>query len=267
MKVNDYYQTNKVIFYNSTTGEETERVINPYKTKTFFNSVNIYGETYRHNNDDFIIKIEKLKPAKNQESHINASKRRNDYFIVLEKGTLNGVLYLPLSVVKEWKTEEEKEERPSASGCVCVSYNDYVIFNEDIKIATKDSKVYFAKGSDPIDRRYREDLKNIDEELQKAKETKSFFKSEEHRTKKDRYISLLESKKAQGFDYVVYQYRCIDVITDNLVFYGCVDHYEKSKEYIKAEKLTEELKKICSSWYIGYTLELLKHYNITKKRK
>ena len=267
MKVNDYYQTNKIIFYNNTNGEQTERIINPYNTKTFFNSVNIYGDTYLNSSDYFNIIIEELKPVKNQDTHINASKRRNDYFIVLEKGTLQGVLYLPLSVVKEWTTKERKEERPSASGCVCVSYDDYLIFNKEIKITTKDTKVFFARGSDPIDRNYREDLQNIDDELQKAREHESLFKSDKIREAKKRYIALLEQKKKDGFDYIVYQYRCISVITDNLTFYNCVDHYEKSKDYIAAEKLTEEIKKICGSWYISNTLELLKSYKITKKRK
>lgn len=88
------------------------------------------------------------------------------------------------------------------------------------------------------------------------------FKKSKRILKKIYFTSWTKEKRR-----IVYKYRCIDVISDNLTFYNCVDHYEKSKEYIAAEKLTEEIKKICSSWYIYNTLELLKSYKITKKRK
>ena len=84
---------------------------------------------------------------------------------------------------------------------------------------------------------------------------------------KKRVIALYESKLKEGYKYIVFRYRCKPTQANYIILYNCVDHYEKTKEYIKLEKLTEQLKNYCDRWTIQDTERLLKDYKLTKIRK
>ena len=148
-------------------------------------------------------------------------------------------------------------------GCINVSYDDKIVFDSDIKIICKNSKSYFAKGDDPAPKSHC-DIELITDLIAKEQERYNKYPSVFYSSKK--LIDLYEEQLKQDKKYRVFEYRCEERNYNYLMLYNCVDHYEKTPEYIKAEKLTEELKSICSHWDVCDTLKLLKKYKLTKKR-
>jgi hypothetical protein len=258
---NTKHQAYKVIIY---TDNQNENAIEFYEAKTYFSSVNLYGETYQSESDYLTLEIDNLKIVRNNPTHINASKRRKDLFILASNDYQQTALYIPRSALKDLSVEERKTE--DRKGCLSVHYDSLLTFGENIKVKTITAKAYFAKPTDQADKNHREEIKRIDDEIEKTRSHMSFFKGEKHRQARERYLALLEEKKRAGFEYLVYQYGSVEVTTDNLRLFGYVDHYEKSAEYIKAEKLTKELQTINERWTIYNTLDLLERYKLTKKR-
>ena len=259
---NTRYEADKVIVY---TDNQSEKEIEFYGAKTYFKSVNLYGETYQAEDDYFTLEIDSLKIVRNNPTHINASKRRSDIFIVLfPYDHRRNALYVPRSALKDWSVEDRKEEY--RKGCISVCCDSRFIFGENIKVKTLTAKAYFAKPTDPADKNHREEVKRIDDEIEKTRSHISFFKGEKHRQARERYLALLEEKKRAGFEYLVYSYANEEVTTDNIRLLAPVDHYEKTAEYIKAEKLTKEMQTINKRWTIYNTLDLLERYKLTKKR-
>lgn len=255
------YEAYKVIIY---TDNQSEKAIEFYEAKTYFNAVNLYGETYQSEQNYLTLEIDNLKIVRNNPTHINASKRRNDLFILSSNDYRQTALYIPRSALKDLSVEERKTE--DRKGCFSVHYDSLLTFGENIKVKTTTAKAYFAKPTDPADKNHHEEIKSIDDEIEKTRSHISFFKGEKHRQARERYLALLEEKKRAGFGYLVYQYGSVEVTTDNLRLFAYIDHYEKTAEYIKAEKLTKEMQTINGRWTIYNTLDLLERYKLTKKR-
>lgn len=244
----------KVIIY---TDDGAERILEFCNAKTFYNSVNLYGETYQSETNYLSVEIASLKNAKSNQ--INACKRRGDIFTACES------LYLPTSAYKSLTIEDKRKEY--RKGCVSVFPVYHLTFDgELIQIKTKTLKSYFAKGDEPLEKDFHTEVKNLDEEVKESLDILAHYENEKLRQKKERYISLLAKKKSEGYKYLVYVHNSVPVTTDYLVLSGYVDHYEKSKEYQKTERLTEELKTINERWSIYDTEELLKRFTLTKKR-
>lgn len=264
MKINNYSNdVRTVILYGS---NDIIKEINPYNTKAFFTSKNIFNENVESYDDYYKIIIENLIECANNPKHISAKKKNNNIFIVWVRGKysdINGVLYIPFNKVILHEVITNKKDM-RGDGCVNVSYDDKIIFDNDIKIICKDSDIYFAKPTDQIKSHY-ENITDIDECIAKEKERIQKYKNLFHNC--ERLIELYESKKAQGYKYKVFNYRAIEKEYNYLMFYNCVDHYEKSAEYIKAEKLTESIKEINNKWDVDDTIKLLKLFKLTKKRK
>lgn len=265
MKINNFVnQINTIILYGANL--ETTKEINPYNTKAFFTTKNIFNEDTESYDDYFKIIIENLIECKNIPTHINKQKKNDNIFVVWVRGKygdINGALYIPFSkVILHDVIEEKKDLR--GDGCINVSYNDKIIFNNEIKIICKDSEIYFAKPTDQIKNQY-EKIIDIDECIAKETERAQKYPNVFHNC--ERLIELYKSKKEQGYKYRVFNYRAIEKNYNYVMFYNCVDHYEKSTEYTKAEKLTEEIKKINNKWDVDDTIKLLKSFKLTKKRK
>lgn len=265
MKLNNYAnEIRKIVIYGGTV--EKEKEINPYNAKAFFQSKNLFNETVESYDDYFKIIIDDLIECNANPVHINAKKKNNKIFVVWvcgKYGDVNGVLYVPFSKILKHEIIEQKKDM-RGDGCINVSYNDKIVFTDDIKIICKDSEIYFAKPSDPIKNQH-EEIAEIDELIEKERERIEKYKN--LFDKSERLINLYEQKKQEGYKYKVFNYRAIDKNYNYLMLYNCVDHYEKTPEYIKAEKLTEQIKKICSHWDVDDTVKLLKSYKLTKKRK
>ena len=265
MKINNYAnEIRTLVLYGANI--ESEKEINPYNAKAFFESENIFKENVIAYDDYFKIVIDSLIECSANPTHINAKKRNNKIFVVWRVGKyggVNGSLYIPFSkVIKHEVIEEKKDMR--GDGCINVSYNDKIVFDNDIKIICKNSKSYFAKSGDPIPNESRYNVEDLEElikhETERAQKYPAIFKN-------DRLLKLYNEQLKQGKKYRVFEYRCEDRNYQYLMLYNCVDHYEKSKEYIKAEKLTEEIKKINNKWDVDDTIKLLKLFRLTKKRK
>ena len=245
----------KLVIYNAQ--NQSEKVLSPYSTKALYKTLNIYNEEVETSKDYFDLEIENLKEVKS--NHIEANKKRNICFIS------NKVLYLPQNKVVNLETKETRKEYQK--GCVSISYDEIITFTDDIKILVADSVSYFAKKTDSL--KYRnEDIKEISEEITKAKETKSFFAGNE--TKRARYIKLLEEKRKQGFDYLCFAYGVEQAITNKVYFSNPVSRYEKSNDYLHAEKVRDLLNTCCYSkdkLSIYEVLKMLEVCNITIKRK
>lgn len=269
MKLNSYSYANEVrtvVLYDQEQNE-TEKTINPYNSKAFFPSVNIYGEPIEIYDDYYKISVPDLVECKNNPTHIKSKEKRGLIFVVwvVDKyGSVYGSLYIPRTAVLSCETLTEKTDH-QGRGCVCVSYNDKLVLDSTkIQLICQDSRHYFAKGDD-IAPDGRCDFEDIAEELEK---TRQFMKkypqiSQENRA---RYCALLEDKLAQGYKYRVSHYRCITTVADYWVLYNCVDHYEKTPEYVKLEKLTNQLKAINKHWDENDTVRLLAQFKLTKKR-
>lgn len=271
MKLNSYSYLNEVrtfVIYDQEQNEQ-ERTINPYNSKAFFNSVDIYGEPLEIYDDYYSIFVPDLVECKNNPTHIKAKEKKGLIFVVwvVDKyGSVYGALYIPTNAIKSHEIIEEKRDM-QGRGCVCVSYNDKIVFDsEKIKIECRDSKYFFAKGSDPIPESGRADVVDLREELEKSQEhlEKYLTLNPEKRAK---YIELLKQKIAEGYEYRVSQYRCTSTSANYLILYNCVDHYEKSADYIKLEKLTNQIRAINKHWGEDDTLKLLAIFKLTKKRK
>lgn len=263
MLINDYYHAQKIIFYSEQI--EEKKPLNPYQAKAFFNSVDIFGDDIEMSDDNFNIFVKELVPCCNNPQHINAKKRKNAVFIVLERGTLQGVLYIPFNKVKAHEVIEDKKDY-QGRGCVCVCYNDKIIFDDSIKVYAKDSRSYFSKGSDPIPQGVRYECENLREKVEELEKKKSYFINEKATQRLERLKALYLQKIDDGFDHITFEYKYKTLEADYIVLYGFVDHYEKSPEYLKLERLTNELKTICDRWDESDTVELLKRYKLTKKR-
>lgn len=265
MKINNFTNgINTIVLYGANL--ETVKEINPYNAKAFFTSKDIFGEDTEMYDDYFHIIIENLMECKNFSTHINKQKKNNNIFVVWVRGKygdISGSLYIPFSKVLLHDVIEEKKDYYN-NGCVNVSYNDKIIFNEEIKIICKDSEIYFAKPTDQIKNQH-ENIIDIDECITKETERAQKYPNVFHNC--ERLIDLYKSKKEQGYKYRVFNYRANEKEYNYLMLYNCVDHYEKSAEYAKAEKLTEEIKKINNHWGIDDTIKLLKVFKLTKKRK
>lgn len=264
MKLNNYanHITNIILYSGNT---ETQKTINPYNAKAFFNSKNIFNETIESYDDYFKIIIDNLAECINSEKHINANKKRNNIFVVWVRGKygdVNGSLYIPFNKVITHEIIEEKKDM-RGDGCINVSYNDKIVFAPDIKIICLDSETYFAKGEEPIKNQF-ENITELEECIEKETERTKKYSNLFHN--RERLLNLYREKMQQGYKYKVFNYRAIETNYKYLVLYNCVDHYEKSESYIKAEKLTEQLKKINSHWGIDDTIKLLKSYKLTKTR-
>jgi len=249
------------VLYNDQ--EETIKSISPYISRVYFKDTDIFGDTITNSEDYYSIEVEGLLTCNNNPKHITAKKRRSECFIVLEPSTLEGVLYIPFNKVKTHEVQEVKKDYQNR-GCVSVSHNDLMTFDDSVKLYAKASRHSFVKGSDPAPRG-NYDADRIDERLEKLKNNPSpFLKRDPQR--QERLIALYEQKLAEGFDYIVWEYRCEWKKADSILFEGCVERYEKSPEYIKLEKLTNDLQTINSRWDMDDTIQLLKKFNITKKR-
>ena len=269
MKLNSYSCVNEVrtvVIYSSAFGELV-RTINPYNSKAFFPSVNIYGEPIEMYDDYYKISVPDLVECKNNPVHIKAKQKQGCIFVVWtadKYGSVYGTLYIPMSAIISHDILEEKKD-VQGRGCTCVSYNDKLVLDpKKIQLHCKDSVHYFAKGSDPAPDS-RCDLEDLHEELKKCREYLEKYPTINPENRR-RYIALLEQKIADGFTYKVSQYRCIDMVADYWVLYNCVDHYEKTPEYVKLEKLTDQLKKINKHWSEDNTVRLLASFKLTKKR-
>lgn len=264
MKLNNYSNniTNIVLYSGNT---ETQKNINPYNAKAFFNSKNIFNESIESYDDYFKIVVENLTECANSERHINANKKRNNIFVVWVRGKygeVDGSLYIPFNKVIFHEVIEDKKDM-RGDGCINVSYNDKIVFLPEIQIICKDSIIYFAKGDEAIKSQFEsvQDLEEcIEKETERAKKYPSLFHNCE------RLLTLYKEKQNQGFKYKIFNCRAIETNYKYLMLYNCVDHYEKSAEYIKAEKLTEHIKKINKHWDVDDTIKLLKSFKITKTR-
>lgn len=262
IRVNNQFVNRLFVYYTYT---QQEKQIEFYSAKTYFKSVNIYGETFQNEGREyFTLEIADLKTVSNNPTHINANKRKNSLFVVLNAKEGSYSLYIPSTAVKKWEIVENKKEY--REGCVSVSYDNRLTLGEQIKVKTLDTEAHFERGDEPINNNLPRSVRNIEEELTNAREKLPLFDNEKHRKNRERYINLLEEKKKAGYKYLVYCHNSVPVTTDNITLLACVDHYEKSKEYIKIEKLTEELKTINRNWSILDTQDLLKRYKLTKKR-
>lgn len=264
MKLNNYTnEIRNIIFYGDDV--ETTREINPYNSKAFYTSKNIFDEAIEAYDDYFKIVIDSVIECNNNEKHINAKKRKKLIFVVWvanKYGFVYGSLYIPNEKIIMHEVLEDKKDY-HGDGCFSVSYNDKIIFNNEIKIICKDSKAFFARGSDPAIDNAAVTLINelIDTETNRRIKYPNLFHNS------DRLIDLYNQKKKEGFDYRVFQYRVLDVNYNYVVFYNCVNHYEKTKEYIKLEKLTNEIKKCCDKWDIDNTKKLITSFKLIKIRK
>lgn len=266
MKINNYSnEIRKVIIYNG--AAETTKEINPYNIKAFYDSKNIFDEPTEGSDDYPKVIINNLIECANNEKHINAKKKNNYIFVVWVRGkycgAVDGVLYVPANKIKSHEVLTNKKDM-RGDGCVNVSYDDKIIFNDEIKIVCKDSEVYFAKGDEPIKNHF-ESITDLDECIEKETERAEKYPSLFHNA--ERLLTLYKEKKEQGYKYKVFNYRAIEKEYNYLIFYNCVDHYEKTAEYIKAEKMTEDIKRINKHWDVDDTIKLLKLFKLTKKRK
>lgn len=245
----------KLVIYNNES--QSEKALNPYTTKAIYKTLNIYDEKVETSKDYFDFEIDNLKEVR--KNHIEANKKRNICFIC------DKTLYIPVCKVLNIETIETRKEYKK--GCISISYDEIITFSEDIKIIVNDSVVYFAKKTDKC-RYNNEDIKSISEELQKAKETKLLFAGSE--TKREKYIKLLEEKQKAGFDYLVFAYNVEKTTGEKVYFSNPVSKYEKSKEYIHAEKVQEALNKCIyknNQLSIYEVLSILEKCNISIKRK
>lgn len=248
----------KLVIYNNES--QSEKALNPYATKAIYDTINIYDEKVETSKDYFDLQIDDLKEVK--KNHIEANKKRNINFIC------DKVLYLPQNKILKIETIETRKEYHK--GCISISYDEMITFTDDIKIIVGDSVSYFAKKSDKL-RYSNEDIKSISEEIQTAKETKSFFEShEKQKERKDKYIKLLEEKQKSGFDYLCFAFNVEKANAKKIYFSNCISKYEKSKEYLHAEKVQKILNSCCYSkdkLSINEVLKMLDICNITIKRK
>ena len=265
MKINNYSNEIKTfILYGN--DSQTEKNINPYNSKAFFDTENILKQTTESYDDYYKLIINDLAESSTNPAHINAKKKKNLIFIVWVKdryGFTSGSLYIPFNKVLKHEIIEEKKDM-RGDGCVNVSYHDKIIFTDDIKILCKDSFHYFAKPNDPI--------RNINDDV--AELADCIAKEEEHMQKypkvyknAEMLIKLYNEKIKEGYKYRCFSYRSVEKSYKYFMLYNCVDHYEKSPEYIKAEKLTETIKKINGKWDTDDTIKLLKIFKLTKIRK
>ena len=265
MKINNYAnEIRTLVFYG--VNIKSEKEINPYNAKAFFTTKNLFNEELESFDDYFKIIISNLVECKNINTHINKQKKNNNIFVVWVRGKygdINGSLYIPFSKVINHEVIEEKKDM-RGDGCINVSYNDKIVFDNDIKIICNDSEIYFAKPTDQINNQH-EKIIDIDECITEETERAQKYPDVFHNC--ERLIELYKSKKEQGYKYRVFNYRAIEKNYNYLMLYNCVDHYEKSAEYIKAEKITADFKKICDRWGVDDTIKLLKIYKLTKKRQ
>ena len=255
----------KIIFYANDNDQEMTRELNPYKVKAFYTSIDIYGDNYGTSSDYLDIEIKGLILCNNNPQHINAKKRKNTIFIVLEAGTIEGVLYVPFNQVKTHEIEEQKEDY-QGRGCVRVSYNDKITFFNSVKVFVRDNRAYFTKGDTPTPQNVRYDVESIEEKLNDLETKKPYFDNEERQRARAKLKALYQSKIKEGFAYIVYEFGYKWTEANYITFYNCVDHYEKSQEYIKLERLTKDLQAINERWSESDTSQLLKRYKLTKKR-
>jgi len=261
MKINNKYEARSLVLYNDQ--EETTKSISPYISRVYFKDVDIFGDTITNSEDYYSIEVNFLLISNKNPKNIQAKKRRQECFIVLEPGTLEGVLYIPFKRVLTHEITEVKKDHQNR-GCVSVSHNDLITFDTSIQLYAKASRLSFVKGSDPAPSGHC-DYERIDERLEKLKNSPSpFLKKDPERMA--RLIALYEQKLAEGFEYIVWEYRCEWKRAESILFEGHVERYEKSPEYIKLEKLTNDLKTINKHWGEDDTIQLLKKFNITKKR-
>ena len=256
MLVNQFYIKNLVIYG---TNDEIKKPVNPYQMKAQYKREDILNELIDFQSDYFNISIdEDIKEVR--ANHIEANKRKNKIFVY------DQVLYLPSSLIIDYTTKEKREE--SHRGCVAVSYDELLTLNNKIKIIVKDSQTHFAKPSDPIDKNHRQDIKDLEEEI-KDWETAQFLPPHA-KERKERIIKLYKDKIKEGYKYRVITYQCVTRITNKLYCVGYIDHYEKTPEYIKSEKLLKDFNKISSRWghdvSMSEWLEIEKHFTITRKR-
>jgi len=261
MKINNKYEARSLVLYDAE--NETKKSISPYISRVYFQDTDIFGDKMTNSEDYYSIEVEGLLTSTNNAKHIAAKKRRSECFIVLEPSTVEGVLYIPFNKVKTHEVQEVKKDYQNR-GCVSVSHNDLMTFDDSVKLYAKASRHSFVKGSDPISQ-WHSDIKRIDETLEKLKNNPSpFLKRDPQR--QERLIALYEQKLAEGFEYILWEYRCEWKKADSILFEGCVERYEKTPEYIKLENLTKDLKNIEERWDLDDTIKLLKIYKLTKKR-
>lgn len=264
MKINKYSNdVRTLVFYSE--NNEKEQSINPYNSKAFFDTTNMLGDSITSYDDYYKIIISDLVECSNNQTHIKAKQKKGLCFVVWvagKYGDVNGVLYIPFNKVKSHEIIEEKDDQ-RGDGCICVSYNDKIVFDDSIKIVCCDSEHYFLKGSDPL-RNSNDDFTSIGDCI--AKEEEHLQKYPTLYENAQRLIELYKEKQAQGFEYRCFSYRSINKDYKYLMLYNCVDHYEKTSEYVKAEKLTEEIKKINKNWGVDDTIKLLKAFKLTRKR-
>lgn len=250
----------KMILYGSATNTQTERVLNPYSTKAIFNTINIYGETIQSETDYFDIEIDNLKQVKT--NHIDANKKRNICFLC------GDALYIPYNKVIDFAIKETRKEYQK--GCISVSYDEILTFDNDIKVIYRDSFFTWKKGTDAINKEYKEEAENLADAIAKARETKSLFDSPKIKASKERLIQLYESKIKEGFDYICWCYHAVKKTTNKIYFSMPTHHKEKSKEYQHAEKVLNVLNSCCYSndkLSIYEVIKMLDKCNITIKRK
>lgn len=264
MKINNYYNDIRtLVLYGDNT--QKEQSINPYNSKAFFDTKNMFEEPCESYDDYYHIYIANLVECNNNPTHINAKKKRELVFVVWvvgKHGDVNGVLYIPFNKVLTHEVIEKKKDM-RGDGCVCVSYNDKIVFDDSIKIICKDSAHYFAKPNDQI-RNQNDDITEIEGCIEKEQERLEKYGALFHNSQ--RLIDLYKSKLEEGYKYRCFAYRYKDVNYKYLMLYNYVDHYEKSPEYVKAEKLTKDLAEINKHWDVDDTIKLLKTYKLTKKR-
>lgn len=269
MKLNNYSYINEVrtvVLYDQEQNE-TEKTINPYNSKAFYQSRNIYGEPLEMYDDYYRIIVPELVECKNNPTHIKSKEKRGLIFVVwlVDKyGSVYGSLYIPKLAIISHKIEEEKKDY-RGRGCVCVSYNDRLVFDPlKIRIECEESRTFFAKKDEPAPDG-RCDIESIKEEIEKQADILAKYPTIKPDNRR-RYVALLEQKLSEGYEYKVKQYRWKKVSADYLVLYNCIDHYEKTPEYIKLEKLTNQLKAINKHWDEEDTVRLLAQFKLTKKR-
>ena len=226
---------------------------------SYYFSKNIYDETIKCEEHYPVFILNDIKKVSS--NHIESNIKKDITFYCGES------VYFSSKLVKEINTTEKRTEYHK--GDVAISYNKEIIFTDNI-VRVKESETFFAKPTDQVAQQYgRESVEEIGAHIESLRTKYSFFnENEKLKQIRAKHIEILESKIKEGYKYIVSYYQAKEKYTNSLLFNGFVVKHEKSAEYIKAEKLSKELKEKYNIDIFATTLmEVLQDYKITKRRK
>jgi len=269
MKVNSF-DLSKIFIYESD-NKIIEMPSNYYEA--LYKSRDLSGDLYEASDRYCDLEINNL--IKVNANHIASNIAKNNAFVVLDKDR-NRVytyetkyfLYLPVSMVEKIETQEATQE--IHKGEKGIMLHKVITFKSDI-VAVKDSNYLFtktfleAKNLTPN----LENIKSIREKIDDLKTAKSLFKDKEKaKAKREKNILFLTDLLKADFNYMVFNYRGVKRLVNTLKCFSPIDHYEKTPEFIEAEKITDLMNKCVfnnNKLYVSNILEMLNYLNISIK--